>query len=112
MRKVNLMNQDNSIPIMPAWDQEDTSRIPFWAYTSDDIHKQELEKTFGDSLIFERLESKTASRVKFEMPYKELYKKRVRFTDKSGWPARIDWFSDTMPRFCKAVIPFWERVNL
>lgn len=75
-------------------------------------HKQELEEAFGDLLIFERLESKTASRVKFEMLYKELYKKRVRFTDKSGWPARIDWFSDTMPRFCKAVIPVWERLNL
>ena len=44
--KGKSMNQDNSIPIMPVWDQQDTSRIPFWAYTSDDIHKQELEKLF------------------------------------------------------------------
>jgi salicylate 5-hydroxylase large subunit len=40
------MSQENHIPLLPIWDQPDTSRIPFWAYTSEDIHKQELEKLF------------------------------------------------------------------
>ncbi|WP_417538263.1 aromatic ring-hydroxylating dioxygenase subunit alpha [Marinomonas sp.] len=40
------MSQDNRIPMTPIWNHEDTSRIPFWAYTNEDIHKQELEKFF------------------------------------------------------------------
>jgi salicylate 5-hydroxylase large subunit len=40
------MSQDNRIPLAPVWDQPDTSRIPFWAYTSEAVHKQELEKLF------------------------------------------------------------------
>ncbi|MGO2234773.1 MAG: aromatic ring-hydroxylating dioxygenase subunit alpha [Marinomonas sp.] len=40
------MSQENRIPMTPIWNHEDTSRIPFWAYTNEDIHKQELEKFF------------------------------------------------------------------
>tara|TARA_R110000764_G_scaffold6853_3_gene25218 strand:+ start:15697 stop:16953 length:1257 start_codon:yes stop_codon:yes gene_type:complete len=40
------MSQENRIPVTPIWNHEDTSRIPFWAYTNEDIHKQELEKLF------------------------------------------------------------------
>jgi salicylate 5-hydroxylase large subunit len=30
----------------PAWRDEGSSRVPYWAYTSDDIYKHELEKFF------------------------------------------------------------------
>ncbi|WP_191600419.1 aromatic ring-hydroxylating dioxygenase subunit alpha [Marinomonas algicola] len=40
------MSQEQRIPVTPIWDHEDTSRIPFWAYTSEEVHKQELEKLF------------------------------------------------------------------
>jgi salicylate 5-hydroxylase large subunit len=40
------MSQENRIPVTPIWNHEDTSRIPFWAYTNEDIHKQELQKLF------------------------------------------------------------------
>jgi salicylate 5-hydroxylase large subunit len=40
------MSQENRIPVTPIWNNEDTSRIPFWAYTNEDIHKQELQKLF------------------------------------------------------------------
>ncbi len=40
------MSQENRIPAIPIWQHEDTSRIPFWVYTNEDIHKQELEKFF------------------------------------------------------------------
>jgi salicylate 5-hydroxylase large subunit len=29
-----------------AWPFDDTSRIPFWAYTRDDIYQRELERLF------------------------------------------------------------------
>jgi len=40
------MNKDQIIPTHQVWDQLDTSRIPFWAYTDADIYKRELEKLF------------------------------------------------------------------
>lgn len=40
------MSHDNVDPIKPIWGFDNTSRIPFEAYTSDDIHQQELEKLF------------------------------------------------------------------
>ena len=40
------MSQENRIPVTPIWNHEDTSRIPFWVYTNEDIHKQELQKLF------------------------------------------------------------------
>ncbi|MEN3296335.1 MAG: salicylate 5-hydroxylase large subunit, partial [Burkholderiales bacterium] len=30
----------------PAWRDEGSSRVPFWAYTSEDIYKRELERFF------------------------------------------------------------------
>lgn len=40
------MSQDKHHSMPHVWDQEDTSRIPFWAYTNSDVHQQELEKIF------------------------------------------------------------------
>jgi hypothetical protein len=42
-------SQDNRISLMPIWKYEDTSKIPFSAYTNEEIHKQELEKLFYKS---------------------------------------------------------------
>jgi salicylate 5-hydroxylase large subunit len=33
-------------PRHPTWDAEGSSRIPFWAYTRDDIYRRELERFF------------------------------------------------------------------
>src|SRR5690554_4434775 len=33
-------------PKDPKWRAEGTSRIPFWAYTDQDIYKKELERLF------------------------------------------------------------------
>ncbi|MEI8631177.1 aromatic ring-hydroxylating dioxygenase subunit alpha [Vibrio sp. PP-XX7] len=41
-----MMSQENRIPMTRAWDHQDTSQIPFWAYTDENVHKQELEKLF------------------------------------------------------------------
>ena len=36
-------------PENPAWQDEGSSRIPFWAYTSEDIYRRELERLFYDN---------------------------------------------------------------
>src|SRR3569623_640911 len=30
----------------PRWEQSGSSRVPFWAYTSDDVYRRELERFF------------------------------------------------------------------
>jgi salicylate 5-hydroxylase large subunit len=30
----------------PTWPGEGTSRVPFWAYTRDDLYQRELERFF------------------------------------------------------------------
>ena len=40
------MSNESLIPIKEVWNHADTSRIPFWAYTSKDNHQKELENLF------------------------------------------------------------------
>ncbi|WCN13687.1 Rieske 2Fe-2S domain-containing protein [Marinomonas mediterranea] len=40
------MSQINSNTNEHVWNQEGTSRIPFWTYTNEDVHKKELERLF------------------------------------------------------------------
>ncbi len=40
------MSSEKIIPVKEVWDQPDTSRIPFWAYTSEENHKNELQNLF------------------------------------------------------------------
>ncbi len=37
---------DTVFPALPVWDGAGTSRIPFLAYTSDELHRRELERFF------------------------------------------------------------------
>ena len=41
MRETNTV-----IPESPTWPGEGTSRVPFWAYTREDLYKKELERLF------------------------------------------------------------------
>lgn len=36
-------------PENPVWQDEGSSRIPFWAYTSEDVYRRELERLFYDN---------------------------------------------------------------
>jgi salicylate 5-hydroxylase large subunit len=41
------MNEaSNAFPVEEKWKQQGTSRIPFWAYTSQDIYQKKLERFF------------------------------------------------------------------
>lgn len=40
------MSEQQRIPLEPVWGHEDTSRIPFRAYTDEGIYRQELDKLF------------------------------------------------------------------
>ena len=40
---------DTVFPALPVWEGEGTSRIPFAAYTSEELHRRELERFFYKS---------------------------------------------------------------
>ena len=40
------MNTTTVFPTDPKWEGEGTSRIPFWAYTREDLYKKELDQFF------------------------------------------------------------------
>jgi salicylate 5-hydroxylase large subunit len=40
------MTETTVFPKDPTWEGEGTSRVPFWAYTREDLYKKELDKFF------------------------------------------------------------------
>ena len=40
------MSHASVFPQDPQWSSEGTSRIPFWAYTREDLYKKELDRFF------------------------------------------------------------------
>lgn len=72
-------------------------------------YKEELESIFGAEIVWERLDGKRASRIKYEMPI-ELYKESGLLKDKN-WDSKIEWFREAMDKFYTAVYPVLEKVQ-
>jgi len=50
------MSVSNTVfPENPKWSEEGTSRVPFWAYTREDLYKKELDRLDLDKLIDSRV---------------------------------------------------------
>ena len=47
------MTTTSVFPKDPTWDGEGTSRIPFWAYTRDDLYRKELDKFLNEETLNE-----------------------------------------------------------
>lgn len=71
-------------------------------------YKEEIDKAFGEEVIFERLEKKKASRIRFDTAVGQF---KGYFNDESRWPEIMDWYRKTMVRFYKAVYPVWDKVQ-
>lgn len=57
--------------------------------------KDTIESNFGDSLVWQRLEGKKPSRIKYEMP--------INCYDKEEWNNAIEFMVDNMIKFEKAM---------
>jgi hypothetical protein len=65
--------------------------------------EDELESSFGEKLIFERLDSKKASRIKFEIS-SNVY-------DKNNWNSIMNFFKVYLPKFESAFQPVIDEIK-
>lgn len=74
-------------------------------------YKEKIEAAFTDQIIWERLENKKASRLKYEMSQEEKCNLHGRFNDEIYWEELITWYAQVMNKFYKAVYPVLEKVQ-
>ena len=74
-------------------------------------NKDEIESKFNGELIWQRLDNKKASRIKFEIPHKELIFGDEKWYEGENKQRTINWYRENMVRFFDTVNPFWEKVK-
>ncbi len=74
-------------------------------------HEEVINKELDNLVVWERLDNKKASRIKYEMPIKQYRSIEGKFNDKTSWTEWIDWYEESMIKFYKIVFPIWEKVQ-
>ena len=74
-------------------------------------YKEQIESKFDGKLTWERLDSKKASRIKFEMTNSEILQLDGRFNDELYWESLFVWFRTAMIKFYESIYPFWDQVQ-
>lgn len=72
--------------------------------------KEEVHNQFGGTLIWERLDDKNASRIKYELPTSDL-NKVGQWDSPEALEFRISWFTKSIIKFHDDLFPIWERVQ-
>lgn len=72
--------------------------------------KEEVHNQFGGTLIWERLDDKKASRIKYELPTSDL-NKVGQWDSPEALEFRISWFTKSIIKFHDDLFPIWERVQ-
>lgn len=73
--------------------------------------KAAIEAKFDGELVWERLDTKTASRIKHEIRYEDLPPEHRKFKNKDSWKYWIEWYADRMVKFHAALLPEWQKIN-
>jgi len=74
-------------------------------------YKEKIQEGFEGQIIWERLEDKKKSRIKFEMPDSEFKQIEGNFSEKSNWDEWINWYWISMKKFYDKVYPIWNKVQ-
>lgn len=72
--------------------------------------KDRLITSFGEGLVWERLDNKKASRIKYEMP-SEVRSQLGDWSDQDAKKDYADWFATELERLYQALYPVWEEVH-
>ena len=74
-------------------------------------YKDEIEAKFDGEIIWERLDSKKASRIRHEIPPEVKNKFEGKFNDEKYWDDLITWYREAMVKFYYALNSVWEKVQ-
>ena len=74
-------------------------------------YKDEIANKHSGSIIWERLENKKASRVKYEISKNQVSKKDGKFADELYWSELINWYKDAMIEFYNVIYPYWVKTQ-
>jgi hypothetical protein len=75
------------------------------------LFADELNAAFDGQLEWQRLDDKKASRVKYEISYREFAKTVGEWEDPACRPGFIEWFVTELERFHSIVFPVWEKAQ-
>ena len=73
-------------------------------------YQDELGSKFHGDIIWQRMDDKKASRIKYEMPY-EQYEKIQDWNNKEVWDEWVYWLVDEIEKFYAVFYPVWDRVK-
>ncbi len=76
-----------------------------------ETYKNNITSSFDGEIVWERLEKKKASRIKYEMPLSQHNRIKGRFNEEAVWEEVVSWYIDSMPKFYKAIYPILEKVQ-
>lgn len=74
-------------------------------------YKNEIDKDIADEIIWERLDGRKTSRIKYEIPIREFNLIAGDFNEKTNWDAWIEWYTVSMKKFYENLYPIWEKVQ-
>lgn len=74
-------------------------------------HKDSLDQSIRDRVIWQKLENKKASRIKLEPTESEKSTFRGKWGDEEHFEDSIKWFANSMEPFYNAVSPIWSKVQ-
>lgn len=74
-------------------------------------YKDQIQIPFEGTMVWQRLDNKKASRIKFEIDDKKIFTHEGGWENKDNWEAWINWFIDAMEAFYETMKPVWDKVQ-
>lgn len=71
-------------------------------------YKEEIDSSIGGPVIWERLENKKASRIKYQISSNSF---PGEFAEEDGWDQIINWYVESMTQFYETLSPIWDEIH-
>ena len=74
-------------------------------------YAEQLQAQYDGKLIWQRLDDKKASRVKYEVSWAEQEKNFGAWMDPEARPLYVEWFVEELKRFYAVMYPIWKTIQ-
>ena len=73
--------------------------------------KEKIQSDFNGQIIWQRLNNKKASRIRFDMPTEDFQNKKINpeFEDPENCKIWINWYIHSMENFYNVLFPIWSK---